>query len=76
MTAALDPTSAEAAHVPPEWKVKSDRLVRPTYFPAAMALGVTLFLWGLLTSPIVLGTGFVRMVIALVGWIGEMCHEP
>ena len=48
---------------------------RPTYWPAAMAFGLTFLLWGLVTSPVVLGVGVVVFVVSLVGWIGEMRHE-
>ena len=48
---------------------------RPTYSPAAMAFGLTLFFWGLVTSPVVLGVGLLVVVVALIGWIGEMRHE-
>jgi hypothetical protein len=40
-----------------------------------MALGITFFAWGLVTSPVVLGMGLVLFVISLAGWIGEIRHE-
>ena len=59
-----------------DWNVpKPDRIPRPTVWPAAMALGITLFAWGLVTSPVVLGLGFVLLVVSLGGWIGEIRHE-
>ena len=48
---------------------------RGTPWPAAMAMGITFFCWGFVTSPIVLGIGVALFVVALAGWIGEMRHE-
>jgi hypothetical protein len=48
---------------------------RPTYFPAAMAFGLTFLLWGIITSPVVLLAGLLVIVVSLAGWIGEMRHE-
>ena len=39
---------------------KPDAIPRPTYVPAAMAFGITLFFWGIITSPVVLGVGLRR----------------
>jgi hypothetical protein len=52
-----------------------EMLPRPTYFPAAMAFGLTLLLGGIVTSPVVLGVGLLVVVASLVGWIGDMRHE-
>ncbi len=49
---------------------------RPTYWPAVTAFGVTFMLWGIVTSPVVLGAGGVSFCIALIGWIGELRHDP
>jgi hypothetical protein len=54
---------------------KPERIPRSTAWPAAMALGITLLAWGLITSPIVLGVGLVLFASALAGWIGEIRHE-
>ena len=48
---------------------------RPTWWPAAMAFGITFLLWGLITSPVVLGAGGITVVVSLAGWIGELRHE-
>jgi hypothetical protein len=49
---------------------------RPTYFPAGTAFGVALVFWGIVTSPVVAGAGGLALVVSLVGWIGEIRHEP
>ena len=36
---------------------KPEHIPRPTAWPAGLALGITFFAWGLITSPIVLGVG-------------------
>ena len=56
-------------------KPKPDVIPRPTYAPAALAFGITLLFWGLITSPVVLGMGVLVFTVALVMWIGEMRHD-
>jgi hypothetical protein len=71
-------TPPESAPAPAneDWnKPRPDVIPRPTYFPASMAFGITLFLWGFVTSPVVLGVGLVVFAFSLAGWIGEMRHE-
>jgi len=59
-----------------DWSVPKPAVIpQPTYAPASMAFGTTLFFWGFVTSPVLLGVGFLVMVAALVGWIGEMRHD-
>ena len=61
---------------PADWGVPLPaEIPRPTYFPASMALGLTLLFWGLITSPVVLGAGVLVVTGSLIGWIGEMRHE-
>ena len=58
------------------WNVpKPDVIPRPTAWPPAMALGITLLAWGLVTSPVVLGVGVALFAVSLVGWIAEIRHE-
>ena len=52
-----------------------EKLPRPTWWPAAISLGTTLILWGIVTSPVVTLAGFIVFVISLGGWIGDICHE-
>ena len=51
------------------------KLPRPTYWPATMALGIAFIFWGLVTTYIISGAGFVLFIVALAGWIGELLHE-
>lgn len=49
-----------------------EELPRPTAWPAALALGVTGILWGILTSGIITIVGAVVAGFAVVGWVGEL----
>lgn len=58
------------------WNVpRPEHIPRATPWPAAMAMGVTVFAWGLVASTILLGAGLVMIVVSLGGWIGELRHE-
>jgi hypothetical protein len=58
------------------WNVpKPDAVPRPTSWPAGLALGITLFAWGIISSPVILAVGLVVFVVSLAGWIGEIRHE-
>jgi hypothetical protein len=62
--------------VQPDWNVpKPETLLPPTWWPAALALGITLTAWGLIVSGIVFAIGLIVFTVALTGWIGDMCHE-
>jgi hypothetical protein len=72
---AAGPESAAAPDAHAGWGVPLPaEIPRPTYLPAVMAFGLTFFLWGFVSSPVVLGIGLLVTVVALVGWIGEMQH--
>jgi len=61
---------------PPGWHpLPPERLPRPTYFPAGMAMGVAFIFWGFITSWIILLVGFGLFTVMLGGWISEICHE-
>ncbi|HLJ15521.1 MAG TPA: hypothetical protein VKV15_13555 [Bryobacteraceae bacterium] len=62
--------------IPPGWhKPLPDQLAQPTYWPAMLALAVTLALLGPVTLIPITGVGVVLGVVALIGWIGEIVHE-
>ena len=56
-------------------KPRPDVIPRSTPWPIGMATGGTLFAWGFITSPIVLGAGLALMAVCLFYWIGEQRHE-
>ncbi len=47
----------------------------PTLWPAFLALGATLLVWGLISSHLISLIGVVLFIISLVGWIGNLRHE-
>jgi len=66
----------ENARVKPAWtRLPHGHLPPPTYFPAGMAMGVTFFFWGLITSWVVVVVGAGLFTAALAGWITEIRHE-
>jgi hypothetical protein len=72
----VTPAKPEANLAKRDWnKPRPEVIPRSTYFPAAMAFGITFFLWGLVTSPVVLGMGLLVFAFSLAGWIGEMRHD-
>lgn len=50
-------------------------LPHPTYFPAGLAMGVTFFSWGLITSWVVMLVGAILFTASLAGWITEIRNE-
>jgi hypothetical protein len=74
----MDP---ETSKTPPqkshsEWTVlPPEKLPGPTVWPAALALGITFLIWGLVTSLIITGVGVFLFVVALAGWIQDIRHE-
>ena len=75
--AGAEATGHGAVTQPPAgWSLpKPEHLATPTYWPAVMALGITMMLWGIVTAVLISLTGLVLFVIALAGWIGEILHE-
>lgn len=60
----------------PDWsEPKPDVLAKPTWAPAALALGVTLIGWGLITSFIMLAIGLAVFTFSIATWIKELCNE-
>jgi len=60
-----------------DWTLARPAVVpRPTSWPAGTAFGIAFLLWGIVTSPVVAGAGGIALVVSLLGWIGEMRHEP
>lgn len=58
-----------------DWnEARPERIPPPTIAPASLAFGTTIFMWGLLTSMVLVGVGLAVMAISLVAWIGEMRH--
>ena len=56
-------------------KAQPEVLPKPTYWPFFLAFGVVLLFWGILTSMIITGIGFIMFSVALAGWILEIYKE-
>jgi len=50
-------------------------LPSPTYWPAVLALGLVLLLWGVVTTAAISVVGLIVSLIALAGWIGDVRHK-
>lgn len=50
-------------------------LPAPTLWPAALALGSSLILWGMISSLILTAFGTALFVTSLWGWIGDIRNE-
>jgi hypothetical protein len=67
--------AAPATQPRPGWQMLAhEPLPRPTYWPAVLALGIVFLAWGIVTSFLISAVGGILLVIALVGWIGELRH--
>ena len=53
-------------------ELSPETLPRPTYWPAVLAVGIMLILWGLIGSAILTVTGVVLLAVAVAGWIKEL----
>lgn len=51
------------------------KVPRPTYWPAALAFGISLLALGALTTFVVAGAGFIILVLSISGWIHEVLRE-
>ncbi len=68
------PTTASGHH--PGWnQPRPEKLPEPTPWPAAVALAVTLILWGFVSSFIISGVGLALFIAALAGWVAAIRHE-
>jgi hypothetical protein len=49
-------------------------VAQPSVWPATLALGVTLLLFGLITAPAIVAAGVGLIIWATAGWVGELRH--
>ena len=68
---------ATSAHgLRPGWnQPRPEKLPGLTAWPCALALAVTLLLWGLVSSLIITGIGVALFIASLAGWIADIRHE-
>jgi hypothetical protein len=73
----LTGNTASGETVPREnWSVpRPERIPRPTYWPAIMALAIAFVLFGTVTSWAFSITGIVMFALSLTKWIGELIRD-
>jgi hypothetical protein len=60
----------------PGWNVpKPEKLPEPSIWPAALALGITFLVWGMVTTLLITGVGAAVFAVAIAGWIRDIRHE-
>jgi hypothetical protein len=52
-----------------------ERLPRPTVWPAALSLGITLLSFGIVTHWIMSVFGFALFLVAAIGWFGDLRND-
>ncbi len=55
--------------------LEDEAVVRPTYAPAALAMGITMTAWGLLTHWSMSLLGAALAIAALGAWIRDIMHS-
>jgi hypothetical protein len=67
------------AHSPglrPGWsRPRPEKLPAPTAWPVALALAVTLIVWGLVSSLILTAFGGALFIASMAGWVADIRHE-
>ncbi|HTI14122.1 MAG TPA: hypothetical protein VL461_06040 [Dictyobacter sp.] len=48
-----------------------DVMPKPSFWPLGLALAIAIILYGILSTPIIIGVGFVLVVVMTVGWVLE-----
>ena len=62
--------------LPDGWsRPQPDHLPKPTAWPAALSLGATLLVWGIVTQWLITLIGLLLFVVSLVGWIQDIRKE-
>jgi hypothetical protein len=70
------PSKTNQGQTRADWNpARPEKLPEPSLWPPALALGVTLSLWGLASSWIISAVGLLLFAYALTYWIGEIRHE-
>jgi len=69
-------TSPPATSPPADWeRARPELLPKPTYWPFFLTVGLGFIFWGMLTTWIIGGAGFLIFIIALIGWINLLRHD-
>lgn len=72
-----DPHAARVVRPPgkEDWIELHEELPRPTYWPITMAVAITLIAFGIVNALLIIIIGIVLLVVALIGWIGDVRDE-
>lgn len=54
------------------WVLPDEELPHPTYWPVTFALGIMFSFWGIITSFLLSAVGIILLIVALVGWLGDL----
>ena len=58
-----------------DWVELHEELPRPTYWPIAMAVAITLIAFGIVNALLIIIIGIVLLIVSLAGWIGDVRDE-
>lgn len=60
----------------PGWTTAQPQsLLKPTYWPAVLALGIAFIMWGLTSSLVITIVGATLFILALINWIALLRHD-
>lgn len=54
---------------------KPGNVAQPTYWPLILAVGITMFAWGWVTTLLFTALGLILIIAAIVNWIGDIRHD-
>ncbi len=75
MNAEANPASDRVGLRPGWSRPRPERIPEPTAWPVGTAFGITLMLWGLVSTLMITGVGLALFVASLAGWTREIRHE-
>ena len=59
-----------------DWEfARPEKLPEPTYWPFFLVMGLAFIFWGLLTMWVILCTGILIFITALIGWVNLMRRD-
>ncbi len=65
--------AAESSAAEPEWCEAQPAVIpEPTFWPMVLALGVSISLWGILTSWVFVVAGMMLSLLSLYRWVMEL----
>jgi len=71
----IENQTAGPPHQPEGNPPKPLNIAEPTYWPLVLAVGITTFAWGWVTSWLMTLLGLILVITSVVNWIGDMRHD-